>query len=143
MTTICAFLLIVNTSPFPRLFEDLDSVSPGLFTKLLVSENVFTARDMTGVFESETLSVKNKTDNVLVSSTATCNINEKCESVKLINLKFPINNQHKLKVLSLKKKTIQMTLTRPDSNPTASLDPKSANCRVHTGELRRENTAVQ
>lgn len=101
ITMICASLVITNTSPFPRFSGVSDSETSVIFIKLLESENVFAVREIIGEREQDRQSVRNRNDNVLVSSTATCNMNGKCEFLQLIKLKFPINDYHKLKNSSI------------------------------------------
>jgi hypothetical protein len=84
MTMRCASLVITNTSPFPRFSGVSDSETSVLFIKLLESESVFTVREIIGEHDSDRQSVRNRNDNVLVSSTATCNMNGKCEFLNLL-----------------------------------------------------------
>lgn len=70
-TTICPSFVIKNTTFLVGFSEVSKLESFRLFVELLVLGNNFTPNDMTGELESDTLSVRNKTDDELISSTAT------------------------------------------------------------------------
>lgn len=72
IATKCAFLVIMKTSPFPELSEISDTDSCGMF-KLQASEN-FAFREMTAEDVLDSVFVTNKTDDVLISSIATCKV---------------------------------------------------------------------
>src|SRR4051812_28209354 len=72
ITRKCASLVITKTSPFPELSGISDTDSCGMF-KLEMSENI-TFRETTAEDVSDSALVRNRIDDVMVSSMATCKV---------------------------------------------------------------------
>ena len=84
LTLKCAFRVIVNRNPISESFIILDWESFGLWIKLLASRNDLTSREITGELVSDATSVRYKTDNVVRSSIAACNMRKRSKTDNVV-----------------------------------------------------------
>lgn len=135
ITTMCASLVkmkIISTA------DSMEVLFPEWSKLPQAIGNVGIAREIASKFELDRQSVRNKTASDLISSIATWGVKKTKNILSLKSWSVPIDMNQCNRLIT----NYYMLLTRPHSNPTASLSPEFIYCRVRTGELKMEKIAV-